>query len=284
MADIGKRKISAKEMVADIRSGMDDAQLRQKYRLSHEALASVCNKLINAGAIDKSEIRNRFPREATERSGSQGQTPVEVRPCPSCNASIFSASDECPVCGIVLSKFVGAQTLADPALAGHADVAAADSDPSNRWLSVGLSIVVLAFIGVSLVMWAVHRDKEKWRTATSDAPHAVEEVDNTSDISEEAPNGDVPGETNYQEGSARNEPSETTIAEGELEQPQEIKAEPKKQVAHSRQPIQTPPTPPAEKGEYVTGQVRRFTANDFKKEVVEASKTYPVMFQFYSDT
>jgi len=284
MADVGKRKISAREMVADIRSGMDDAQLRQKYRLSHEAFASVCNKLINAGAIDKSEIRNRFPYAAKESSESQRKTPIQGRLCPSCNASIPSASDECPVCGIVLSKFVAAQAQGDPDLAGHAEVAAADSAPSNRWLPVGLSIVVLAFIGVSLVIWAVHRDREKWRAATSDAPHAVEELDNTSDISEEASNGDVPGETSYQEGSATNEPSETSIAAGEFEQSQESKPQPKKQVAHSRQPIQTPPTPPAEKGEYVTGQVRRFTANDFKKEVVEASKTYPVMFQFYSDT
>jgi thioredoxin-like negative regulator of GroEL len=35
---------------------------------------------------------------------------------------------------------------------------------------------------------------------------------------------------------------------------------------------------------YVTGVLRQFTSNDFKKEVVEASKTLPVVFQFYSDT
>jgi len=284
MADTGKRKISAKEMVADLRSGMDDAQLRQKYRLSQEAFESVCNKLINARAIDESEIRNRFTYAATGSSASHGKTPLQGRLCPSCKASLPSASDECPVCGIVLSKFVATQTQADPVLAGHAGVAAADSDPSNRWLSVGLSIVVLAFIGVGLVIWAVHRDKEKGRMATSGAPQVIEEVDSPSDLSEEVSSGDTPGETNYQGDSATSEPSEATIAAGELEQQQETKPQPRKQVAHSRQPIQTLPTPPAEKGEYITGEVRRFTANDFKKEVVEASKTYPVMFQFYSDT
>jgi len=43
-------------------------------------------------------------------------------------------------------------------------------------------------------------------------------------------------------------------------------------------------TPAPETPKYVTGVLRQFGSGDFKKEVVEASKTYPVLFQFYSNT
>jgi hypothetical protein len=42
--------------------------------------------------------------------------------------------------------------------------------------------------------------------------------------------------------------------------------------------------PPAASTKYVTGVLRQFNSGNFKAEVVEASKMYPVLFQFYRDT
>ncbi len=55
-----RRKISAREAVADIRSGMDDSALMTKYGLSAEGLQTLFDKLVNTGFIDLAEIRPRL--------------------------------------------------------------------------------------------------------------------------------------------------------------------------------------------------------------------------------
>jgi hypothetical protein len=54
-----KKKISAKDAVADIRSGMSDADLMGKYVLSNAGLQSLFDKLVTAGYIDLSELLER---------------------------------------------------------------------------------------------------------------------------------------------------------------------------------------------------------------------------------
>ena len=56
-----KKKISAKNAVADIRSGMSDADLMSKYALSNTGLQSLFDKLVTAGYIDLAEILERTP-------------------------------------------------------------------------------------------------------------------------------------------------------------------------------------------------------------------------------
>ncbi len=55
-----RRKISAKEAVADIRSGVDDAALMKKYGLSPNGLQSLFDKVVNTGFIDLGEMQNRL--------------------------------------------------------------------------------------------------------------------------------------------------------------------------------------------------------------------------------
>ena len=55
-----RKKISAREAVADIRSGMNDAGLMKKYGLSADGLQILFDKLVNTGFIDLGEIRSRL--------------------------------------------------------------------------------------------------------------------------------------------------------------------------------------------------------------------------------
>jgi hypothetical protein len=55
-----KRKISARAAVADIRSGMGDTALRNKYGLSVDGLQSLLDKLIKDGFLDLGELRSRL--------------------------------------------------------------------------------------------------------------------------------------------------------------------------------------------------------------------------------
>lgn len=55
------RKVSQKEIIHDIRSGMDESAIRKKYNLSSKGLQSLYDKLIEAGLLGK-EITTR-PRK-----------------------------------------------------------------------------------------------------------------------------------------------------------------------------------------------------------------------------
>lgn len=56
-----KRKIMAKEIINDIRGGMTDSELMDKYRLSIKGLQSIFRKLEAVKAIKPSELYGRFP-------------------------------------------------------------------------------------------------------------------------------------------------------------------------------------------------------------------------------
>ncbi len=51
-----KRIIKAKPLVRDVRDGMSDRKLMEKYSLSHYQLQKVFQRLVDAGAIDEMEI------------------------------------------------------------------------------------------------------------------------------------------------------------------------------------------------------------------------------------
>ncbi len=51
-----KRKIKAKPFVRDLRNGLDDRELMEKYSLSESQLHNLLHKLVDAGAIDEMEL------------------------------------------------------------------------------------------------------------------------------------------------------------------------------------------------------------------------------------
>ena len=51
-----KRKIKAKPFVRDLRNGMGDRELMEKYALSERQLHKLLHKLVDAGAIDEMEL------------------------------------------------------------------------------------------------------------------------------------------------------------------------------------------------------------------------------------
>jgi hypothetical protein len=54
---VDRRKISAREAVSDIRSGMEDGALMKKYGLSPDGLQSLYDKLVDKGFIDLGEMQ-----------------------------------------------------------------------------------------------------------------------------------------------------------------------------------------------------------------------------------
>jgi uncharacterized protein (DUF433 family) len=62
-----KRKISARELIADVRAGMDDSALMARYNLSAQGLQSAFKKLVEANVMTQAPIAEPqySPRERT---------------------------------------------------------------------------------------------------------------------------------------------------------------------------------------------------------------------------
>ncbi len=94
-----KRKISAKELAADIRGGMDAAELATKHDITERQLQSTIEKLVAAGILTAQEGA-RFKQPAPV-SASQG---VDWK-CPACGKPAGPGWTECPHCGVIMSKW-----------------------------------------------------------------------------------------------------------------------------------------------------------------------------------
>ena len=117
-------------MLSDIRSGMGDAFLMEKYHLSVKNLSGLFQKLLAAGLITRAELDNRtssFDR-ATDILGesrrqnaeadpaSDDTAPGGTRKCPSCGMPMSEVVQECLRCGLSADRFKAIQAKKQRAL------------------------------------------------------------------------------------------------------------------------------------------------------------------------
>ncbi len=95
---MSKVKIDAREILQDIRDGMKDSALMEKDRLSARGLQSLFSKLVEADLIKQADLDARMT--AYEKT-----VKLMVFKCPACGMPQFSEFDECPQCGIIVSKY-----------------------------------------------------------------------------------------------------------------------------------------------------------------------------------
>jgi hypothetical protein len=95
------KKISAKAVLKDIHAGMHQTALMAKYELSPRQLQSLFKKLIDAGLLEPPE------HPEPDHAGSSRTDTIAI--CPGCQTPLSELDDECPKCGLVISK------LAEPA-------------------------------------------------------------------------------------------------------------------------------------------------------------------------
>ncbi len=96
-----KPQLSAKEILQDLRAGMDDAALMEKYNLSAQGLQSAFNKLIAAGVLKQAEL--------DQRTRPHEQVINTVWKCPACGKPQTRELEECPDCGVIATKFLKRQ-------------------------------------------------------------------------------------------------------------------------------------------------------------------------------
>ncbi len=97
---MAKRRIKARELVADIRTGLCLPDLSNKYDLSEKTLKRLLEQCVDASVLDQSELdRLVQPQEAITISWK----------CPGCGMPYSREFDECPSCGIIVSKYLKVQ-------------------------------------------------------------------------------------------------------------------------------------------------------------------------------
>jgi hypothetical protein len=113
-----KQKISAKELAEDIRGGMDNSALAEKYKLSTHGLQSIFNKLIAAGVLQQAELDDRI--------GSYERKANFAWKCPACGVPQPREFEVCPACGVIVSKF-------SKRLENEQESRAAADEPKSKW-------------------------------------------------------------------------------------------------------------------------------------------------------
>jgi hypothetical protein len=88
------KKISAKAIMIDLRDGLADGELMQKYGLSFQGLQDLFSKLIEA----KLATPAYFEKRAVSQAGKRGKE-EKARPCPYCGFQAHGQFTKCPRCG-----------------------------------------------------------------------------------------------------------------------------------------------------------------------------------------
>jgi len=94
MSSTSRKKINARQAVEDILSGMADADLMEKYQLSHAGLGQLMKKLVDAGRLSREQLDFRPGRSDGPRLST-----VE---CPACGCPQTAQRSRCSHCGTVL--------------------------------------------------------------------------------------------------------------------------------------------------------------------------------------
>lgn len=280
MTEPVKRKLSAKQILEDIRSGMEAPALKREHNLSDKSFDYVLKQLASKGLLTPDEIRRLEPRSGSSEPSHQPPAPPPQWRCPACNTPQPAEAAECPACGVVVARFVERRQEKEHA-ARIAPRFKRDAEPGGGkgWASVVSSIVILAIIGGALLIWSTHRATGKSKIAALDlTTQSFQEVESEADQSQENAEDLQSTSTEYSDLKTEEDQGKS------LTPPERIVAVPKEPAAPKAARPREAATPSPELPQYVTGVLRQFRSGDFKKEVVEASKTYPVLFQFYSNT
>ncbi len=96
---MAKRKITATEILADLRAGLDDPALMSKYNLSSEGLQSLFKKMLKAGVVTREDLDSRAP--LLEKTVELG-----LFICPACGNIEHSEFQTCPKCGFAAPEYM----------------------------------------------------------------------------------------------------------------------------------------------------------------------------------
>lgn len=95
------KKINAKSIMTDLKDGLSDAELMDKYGLSFQGLQALFSKLVDAKLATQAYFNKRAMRQLGAPSKND-----EVTTCPYCGFSSDEQFDRCPRCNQDTSEWL----------------------------------------------------------------------------------------------------------------------------------------------------------------------------------
>jgi hypothetical protein len=94
-----KRTLDAKEILDDIKAGMDSTALMEKYQLSKKGLQSLFKKLMDAGVLKPKKSGREESTPAPEEAAASAWK------CPICGNPQTTQYNQCPECSVIAARF-----------------------------------------------------------------------------------------------------------------------------------------------------------------------------------
>ncbi len=95
---MAKRKIAAREVISDLRSGMSNQELMVKYSLSCKALRYVFKRLVEDGFMTEMEFYERTDLTESSVFRAFSEKTQELLTCPRCGNPLPEEEAECEFC------------------------------------------------------------------------------------------------------------------------------------------------------------------------------------------
>lgn len=95
------KKINAKAIMTDLKDGLSDADLMDKYGLSFQGLQALFSKLVDAKLATQAYFDKRAMRQVGAHPAKD-----EVTTCPYCGFSADKKFDKCPRCNQDTSEWL----------------------------------------------------------------------------------------------------------------------------------------------------------------------------------
>lgn len=179
-SEVPKRKINAKEVLKDIKAGMLDNALMNKYELSPGQLKSLKKKMVDAGYLKP-------PKPEEVAPAAESPIVGEFTTCPACGFGQAGEFDECPRCGVVMSKYEPPK-LPQSQQTPEGGVKPPDLDawPEETGHSFqGLKIIVILAVVLAVLVALVFLDRHRKAMRAAELATQQQELDNKEDQTEE---------------------------------------------------------------------------------------------------
>jgi hypothetical protein len=105
---VAEKKISAKAIMIDLKGGLTDGELMQKYGLSFQGLQNIFEKLVEAKLATSAYFEKRAMQAMAPR-----QKEENVSVCPHCGLSQKVSFKVCPRCDMEVSEWLNTSELTD---------------------------------------------------------------------------------------------------------------------------------------------------------------------------
>ncbi len=95
---MAKRKLSARKVITDLRAGLSNDELMEKYNISPESLRYVFKTLVEAGLMTELQYYQRKDLTESDLFRAFSDKSDKVLNCPRCGAHLSDERQECPFC------------------------------------------------------------------------------------------------------------------------------------------------------------------------------------------